>query len=338
MADIPQTLALLVLSQNYRGPIVNQINLQSQLLKLLPFVEGAGKNCAFAIKTSGIVAEEYDDGDDATNFGSNAQADAVLQWSLQRANFRVTGLAQAAARKSTSPLGNLEPWADNMVDAAGALASRVNGQLYVGAGTGRKIAGLDVAIGDLANTYATIDRTTNADWRPTVVDPGSPTALTLALLRDDIRKIYEKSGFRPDLAMVSPTVFNIIGALFDPNRNYMQDTVNTKRGRIQLDAGFEGIRVDGTTFIQDKDCPNGKIYYINTNYTRVEYLLDAPPVAIDGQERMPTNDGFGITPLGMTVERLGKKGDSDAAQCKTYIQLVVDRPNACGVRKNVKVS
>jgi hypothetical protein len=29
-------------------------------------------------------------------------------------------------------------------------------------------------------------------------------------------------------------------------------------------------------------------------------------------------------------------GDSDKAEMKTYLQLVVDRPNACGVRFNIQ--
>ena len=78
MADIPQTVALLVLAQNYRGDVVRQINRRSALLKLLPLVKGEGKNCAWSVEGSGAVAENYTEGQDASNFGSDSQNEALL--------------------------------------------------------------------------------------------------------------------------------------------------------------------------------------------------------------------------------------------------------------------
>jgi hypothetical protein len=50
---------------------------------------------------------------------------------------------------------------------------------------------------------------------------------------------------------------------------------------------------------------------------------------------LTANDGFGPIPLLMTLEPLAKTGDSDKYSVKTYLELKVDRPNSCGVRKNV---
>lgn len=335
MADTAQTLALITLAQNYRGDIVRQINRRTMLLRLLPIVKGEGKNVAFVPEADGALAENYSDGADAANFGSDAQASATLSWGLYRANFHVTGLAQAAASTSGTPLGNLALWARNQINGAAKLASTVNKDLFSGAGTGTLIAGLDVAIGSTSNTYAGIDRSQggNAYFRPTVVDPGVLTSPTFALIRDDIRQIYEASGENPDIAVCSPAVFNKVGSLFDATRRQI-DNVMTARGKIALDFGFQALEVDGCMFVKDKDATANQIYYLNTNHVRVEYLPPKQPPGVPAQQ-MSANDGFGAVPLGITYEMLAKLGDSDRAQAKSYVQLVVDRPDACGVRLNV---
>lgn len=340
MADNPQTLALITLAQQFRGDVIRQINRQTGLLKLLPFVKGEGKNCAWVTEADGMIAENYADGADAANFGSDAQASATLSWGLYRANFRVTGLALAGSATSMTPAGNVALWARNMVNAAGKLASTINAGLFTGAGTGTLLTGLDVAVAQTTNTYAGINRSTggNEYFRPTVVDPGSLQAPTFASIRDEIRQIYEACGENPDIAVVSPAVFNKVGSLFDPTRRQIQDVITTSRGKISLDAGFGALEVDGCMFVKDKDCQANRIYYLNTNHVRVEYLPSANPSQDMGVRAMQTDDGFGLTPLGMTVEPLAKLGDSSRAECKTYLQLVVDRPNTCGARLNVATS
>ncbi len=336
MSDVPQTLALVTLAQNYAGDVVRQINRRTQLLKLLKFVQGEGKNCAFATEADGMVAENYADGADAANFGSDAQASATLSWGLYRSAFRVTGLALAASATSRTPQGNVALWARNMVNAAAKLATTINAGLFTGAGTGTLIAGLDVALAQTTNTYASINRSTggNEYFRPTVVDPGAPTGLTFALIRDDVRKIYEASGMMPDLAVCSPAVFNAVGGLFDNTRRYVQ-VVNTARGEVTLAAGYGALEVDGVMFVKDKDCQANRIYYLNTEHIRIEYLPPVNPAQDMATQSVNVDDGFGPTPLAMRVEPIAKLGDSSRAQCKTYIQLVVDRPNTMGTRLNV---
>lgn len=337
MADTPQTLALITVAQNYRNNIVRQINRRSALMRVIPIVPGEGKNCAFVVEQDGAVSENYAEGADASNFGSDAQAEAILSWGLYRDNFKVTGLAMAAAATSRTPQGNVQLWARNLINASSKLASTINGVLFSGAGTGTTIAGLGVAIGDATNTYAGIDRSTATYWRPIVVDPGSLTAPTLSLIRDDVRQIFEASGENPDIAVVSPAVFNVLGGLFDPQRQYASE-VTTARGTVTLDMGFKGLVLDDMVFIKDKDCTANRIYYLNTNHVRIEYLPTASPgVAKVLEQQIPADDGFGQLPLGLTYEALAKTGDADKAMVKTYLQLVVDKPNSCGCRKNVAV-
>lgn len=338
MADTPQTLSLITLAQQYRGDTVRQINRRVALLKFLPIVAGEGKNCAWAPEAGGALAENYSEGADAANFGSDAQASAVLSWGLYRSPFHVTKLTMDAAATTMTPLGNRMIWARNLVNASAQLASYINQELYTGPGTGTRIGGLDVAIGNVSNTYAGIDRSQggNAYFRPTVVDPGVPTAISLALIRDDLRKIYEASGQTPDVAFCSPTVWNTIGGLFDATRRQI-DVVTTARGPIRLDFGYQALEVDGTVFVKDKDASlaaTNSIYYLNTNHLKLQYLPSANMSALP-QFDVEADDGFGSVPLGFDYEMLAKNGPSERAEVLSTIQLVCDRPNACGVRRNI---
>ena len=161
MGDVPQTLSLIVQAQEYRGDIIRQINRRVVLLKLLPLRRGSGKNVAWAAESSGAIAENYAEGADAANYGSDAQTAATISWGLYRAPIHVTKLALDSAATSQTPAGNRALWARNQVNAAAALAALVEADGFTGAGTGTLVGGLNMAIGDDTNTYATIARGSN---------------------------------------------------------------------------------------------------------------------------------------------------------------------------------
>jgi hypothetical protein len=335
MADTVTTLSLITLAQEYRHDVVRQINRRCTLLKMLPIKVGSGKNIAWAPEYDAAIAENYSEGADASNFGGDAQTAAVLSWGLYRSNIHVSSLAMDASKNASSPVGNRARWAREVVNGSAKLASTLNAALYSGAGTGTTIGGLGVAIGSTTNTYATIDRSVGANsfFRPTVVDPGVSTAPTMALLRDDIRQIYEACGKNPDFAVCSPAVFNAIGGLFDNTRRYVQQ-VSTARGPITLDAGYGALEVDGVMFLKDKDATANQIFYLNSDHVWLEVL---PPADVPDEvmNQVQADDGFGSVPLSFAYEKLAKLGASDRAQIRSTMQLVVDRPNSCGVRKNV---
>ncbi|MHC4648424.1 MAG: phage major capsid protein [Planctomycetota bacterium] len=333
MADTPRTLALTTLAQNYAPEIVRAFNRRATALTVLPIRVGSGKNVGWVAEEDAAVGENFAEGADAANFGSDAQSSATLSWGLYRSNFRVTDLARAAAATSMTPEGNLRLWARDLVNASAKLASTLNGVIYSGAGTGTTYAGLAVAVGNTTNTYATIDRSTDTWWAPTVVDPGSLTAPTFSLIRSDLRTIYTAGGEYPDIALCSPAVFDKLGSLFDSNRRYV-DNIRTARGDIKLDASLRAIDIEGCMFLKDKDATANTIYYLNTDYVHVEVL---PPSNLPEQvdANVSANDGFGTIPMMFNYQLLAKTGASDKAQVVTQSQLVVTNPVKCGTRKNV---
>lgn len=337
MADTTQTLSLTTLAQLYRGDVVRQANRQCAALRVLRIVPGSGKNTAWAPEYDGAIGESFSEGADAANFGSDGQASAILEWGSYRSNFHVSGLAMAAAASMApaSPVGNQDLWGRNMANAGAKLASTINAAIHAGAGTTGTIAGFGVALGSASNTYAGIDRSSATYWRPIISDPGSLTIPTLTSIRKHQGLIYTACGEYPDVAFCPVDVFDTIGSLFDGNRQYVQ-TVNTARGQINLEAGYEGISFNGTVFLRDKDAVANKIVFVNSRHVRIEYLPPAIPGLSEVMSKVYTpDDGFGVVPLGMTYEKLAKSGDSDKAQVKTYVQLVVDRPNSCGMMLNV---
>lgn len=344
MADNLTTLALLVLAQSFRGDIVNQINRSVQLLKFIPITSGEGKNVAWAAGADGTLTENYSEGADAANFGGETQDAATLSWALYRANPKATKLAQDAAASSRTPLGNRSVWVKEVKTHAAALAKKVNQECFAGPGTGTRIAGLDTAIATDNNTYANIDRTdaAKAYWKPTVVDGGVDLAPTLAQLRDDSRKIYEASGERPDLAVTCPSVFNVVGGLFDATRRQVEVVSTSARGAVKLDAGFHALELDGMPIVMDMDATktatSGTMYYLNTNHVELQYLPDADQMdALKAMNmKVSANDGYGEVPLGFTYEMLAKTGPADKAEILSTCQLAVTRPNACGARKRIQ--
>lgn len=336
-----QTAALLILAQNYAGDIIRQINRRSVALALLAKKPGEGKNVAWAAQSSGAVAEAYAEGADAASFAADAQSSAIIPWSFYRSNFSVSGFAKAAARTSRTPEGNIELIARDIVDASAALSDQLNKHIYTGQSgqTPGQIVGFDEAIGLTNNTYATIDRTTNAFWRPYVADPGVPTALTFAQIRLDLASIMKAGGVKPNVALVGPETLNAVGALFDPQKLYTMQTTKVlgAEGMVELEGGIGAIKFDGCYFVEDKDATEGKIYYVNTDAADVQYLPLDEPMMGGSDEMMETQayDGFEEIPLGMRTEALARTGDADKAMIKVYPQLRVRRPNQCGVRKNI---
>jgi hypothetical protein len=165
-----------------------------------------------------------------------------------------------------------------------------------------------------------------------VVDPGVPTSPTFALIRSDLGAIGDACGESPDIAVCPTAVFNAVANLFEANRRWT--VVNTARGQVKLDAGFEGLEIDGCMIVKARRATANQIYYLNTNHVHVEFLPDTtfPP---DVYQMMRADDGYGSVPLGFSYSMLAKLGPADRAQVLAQMQLVVERPSSCGIRKNV---
>lgn len=349
-----QNIAATVLAQNYAGDVNRQINRSASFLRMIPITVGEGQNVAFVAEGSGAVAQPMAEGAGGTSTSSDAQLKAILNWSYYDQTFEVTGPAQAAARTSRTPAGNLNLIRRQLVNSLTAMATRINKDCFSGDGTAspKQITGLDQAIMTTSGTYATIDKGTNTYWQPTLINPGAALQISLGQIRDDLQQIRVKSGMFPDLAFCHDAVFNEVGNLFDSQRRLIQTVteIETARGKIQLNGGFTGIEVDGCVFVREKDATlesgntSGRIYYVNSNcvdlqvQVQPDFLAAMPNFNVEPEQMLQVNDGFGDTPLLAAVVKLAKVADAARFMSKVYAELRVRRPNSCGVRRFVKIN
>jgi len=337
MADYDLSDISTALAQNFRPRVIRTFNATSMLMRTLPIVRGAGKNIAWPFEDSGAYAENFSDGADVSVYGSDVPAPAVLPWGLYRANWLATNLAVSAAGSSASPADLIALEARGMVNSIRKLTSTLNAAFYSGAGTGTTIAGLGVALDD-SNTYAGVVRGSVAAMRAKVIDPGTATAPTFALIRKDLYDIKDICGELPDLAFVNSAGFLKLAGMFDDLRRFEQDiTIQTARGAITLDASVGKLQIEGCTFIADKDATAGSIHYLNSNYVHVEYLPypGSDQIITEGMLAANADDGYGPLPLGLNIYPLARTGAARKFTAEVQLNLVVEKPTACGVRKHL---
>jgi len=342
MADNPMLLSAVkgALSVDFRPRVMRTVNRRARTLRLLRAEKGGGQAFFKSIELSGALAETYAEGADVSNTGTDAVAAFTLPWARYRANFKVTGDVEAAAATSTSPADFMRPLFRSLENGIMAAASAMNVDVFSGGG-GNAMVGLGTALLD-NNTYGTIDRTqaANTTFRGNVVDPGVSTDVTLDNLAKDIGDtIYTACGEQPDLAICSPKVFYTIRNKFFPNQRFTTDSLDLARGTVKLGYKVEVMDIEGCLFMKDKDATANQIFYLNTQYAYVVLLQQVAeteqfPAYYDLGEQ-DLNDGGGPMPLGMKVYELGPTGDSRKITAQIKPALVIDRPNACGIRKNV---
>lgn len=299
--------------------VIRTFNAQARLLAKLPKTPVLGQNATWDFEGTGAAVETFNDGDDVSNYSADDPYKAQLVLQGLRSNVRAGDQAVAAA-KNAGPAALGAFWRRLSLNAMRKFASVVNQALYAGSGS---FVGLAAAIAD-TGTYATIDRSTNANFRSLVVDPGSLTAPTIAQLRGDIATIYDNCGEVPPLAVCRTAEFNKIAGLFTEVRRI------NEAGR--MDMTVDAIEIDGCILMKDKDCTANAIYYLNPNYLEVQYL---PQDAVEGGFPIMASDGQSELNLGIRGYDLARVGAAARGTFQSFLQLVVRHPKAMGKRLNV---
>lgn len=336
MGDFDLASVTGALAQNLKDVVTRTFNSTAPTLRMFRMEQGEGKNCAWDVEGTGAIGENFADGADVANTGSDAVQMAKLDWGLYRSNFKITNLAAAAARSSRSPAGLVRPLARSLQNSARKLSSTINGVAYSGAGAGTTIFGLAGGVKD-DNTYAGIDRTqaANAGFRAKVIDPGALTDPTIALVRGDLGAIYDICGEKIDVALCNTAIWNKLAAQFTEVRRFTQDVFLGGR-QVTLDASVDAIVIDGCVFVKDKDATANAIYYLNSAYVSWEFLPPAVEILPEGATMMQLEDSQGGLGLQVAVYPIARLGAAGKFTMEAQLQLKVEKPNACGKRLNVK--
>jgi hypothetical protein len=186
------------------------------------------------------------------------------------------------------------------------------------------------------NTYAGIERGANAFWRAKVIDPGAATVLTRDQIGKDTSDVKVVCNERPDIAICHPDVFQKVRGLFESGRRWEKE-VYTARGKTILDNSADVIVIDNCQFIEDKDATTGQILYLNSNYIHVE-VLPRPAGTGWASPLIPADQSDIATLLSaFHAYEIARLGESRRGSVAAKLQLVVEKPQAFAIRKNISV-
>lgn len=342
MADQNFNAALVAaLEQRYRREVVQQPNRATVLLNLMSKRPGKGKNIAYDISVGTEVGQVFDDGADVVTYNNDTELPVTHSWGEYGDAFAITGRAEDAADGDGTELSNL--WAKKLIDARNRAAAKAQLDLMTGDGTGspQKLLGLFAAAGPLDSTgiYGGQNRATFPQWAGNkFANAGVPRPITTKLLQDCLTATYIASGMTPDFMITTPTIWQKIGDMIQPDRRYNQ-SVNVRGQEISIDQGYEWVLFNGIPIFKDKDIPAGNFAGLSMSHIGIEYLpvaaqrlarssvLGQYTIAGTPQEQKGA-EGTPGTPLVATLHLLARTGNKTKCQLLTTIQTWSDKNNA----------
>lgn len=339
ISNLTSTLAVYATEfKSVPGGVVDQINRSVTLAKLLPWKAPMQADIGFVAKGSGATAAKNTEGGSIAAGAPNARVTARLDWALYDSAFGVTDLAASKAAMMSSPEAEKNLWMAELADHTVQLAKTLEGKLFTATGGTQEISGLALAIDDTL-PYAGIDPAVDTFWASTVVDTAA--SLSFGAIRSDKTAIAKASGHMPNLAVCDLDTLDKINALFDNSKVYNYNVNVPSVGQVSLEGGAGRISFDGMDFVGAVDCPANTIYYLNTRFIHVEYLLtpewvslmsriNAAMVARGGSVADPA-----IGPFQFYLKDLPVAAHVSQAAVVSQCQLVVTQRNAFGVRKNI---
>lgn len=330
-----------VLAELFEETIQWQINRAVVLSQLLDVTPGTGKNIQWVARfgTAAPAGAVIADGADVSVYNSDTKVPAVLQFGTYHDAFSLTGKARAGAMAAGNPQELADLFSEEITESVTRLAMAIAADIYTGTGATDTIHGLLAADGGLAatGTYAGIDRATYSQWASNVLaNGGVPRALSLDLMREMRRTIYQSSGERPDLIVCDPIQHENYGKLFGSERRYV-DNVRLRGQTIKLDGGYQVLEFDGIPVVEDINCPAGKMVFLSTRYVHLKQLPSAPDNINRSIGTIPLHGtpeeqyGAGRSALSARIQPLAITGDASKFELICYPQVQVKRPQACGV-------
>lgn len=160
---------------------------------------------------------------------------------------------------------------DRMEEAEQKMKDDLADDLFSGGGV-KGIVGLDTAVN--TGTYGGIAGATYTWWqsgasstshtRSQLIDP-TDTTHYIALLFQAASRSCLHLGQTPNLIVTTPLVWDIYEQTLQADARYPK----TGRGQKIADAGFDVIEWRRTPVLKDELCPNGYVYFLNTNFVNL---------------------------------------------------------------------
>lgn len=358
MADINYELSIMTLVIPYLLERRTQIGRKAPLFSMLRKRPGSGKVASDVIEVGGATITNTAEGADAPDASINNELPYSFNFGSYDSAMKITEQARRASGTVSGPPTGTGSYtakeAQEFSTRVVQVIEDIERDFWDGSGVNEIISLYD-AIGDTTNTYGGINRATlgNEYWHPNVFDDGVPTTPTMALIEEDLTAIRAnayKPG-QPDLCVVSPKVFQAVKSSLNGNITYnvgafAPNGIQT----VGVQYGLEKIAVGSTMIFVDDYAKDTDIAYINSDHAFIEYMpypqgaLMAMDAAITPEILAATRralveakmDGQ-LMPLDMLAKKLGATGSHDKIMVQCFPQLVVARPNSCGMRLNISV-
>ena len=321
------------LSTRFDAKLARQWNRMARTISLLDAKPGQGKAVNWDASTSTQTAATFTEGSDvgSSELLIDPKIIMTLPWGLYRNAFGLSTLQLEAALQSKETADALIDLLDESVyESVAAISSKLNVDLFAGIGSSNELCGLNYSLlssGTYAGQSVAGNLVSNTDANGSVL-----RALSVDLMDKMEAAIFTASGLRPDFIVTTPAVFRKYKGLFESLRRVPGDSVD----RYDTSVSDDGVYFQGIPVVRDKDCPAGCMYFINRSSVHMAYMPAAnfgDAVQFNVRMGMGSNgqdeeQSFGIP---LRIYSLAKTGSSVKFAIETYCQLVVRRPNACGV-------
>ena len=162
------------------------------------------------------------------------------------------------------------------------LKDDLSNDMFTGTG-GKGIVGLDTIVG--AGTAGAINGAVETWWASGVdataylesqlIDSTDTTAFMKRLFQKAVRS-GEHGAETQNLIVTTPLVWDIFESILEEDARYNKST----RGDQIAKAGFDVLWWRSTPIIRDELCPDGRVYFLNTNYLylrthkKVNFMFD----------------------------------------------------------------
>jgi hypothetical protein len=252
----------------------------------------------------------------SADFTVNKNVRANLGWGIYSQPFAITDLEFSAIKSTNDPeMLTLNFLDRKMKEAIQTLATKINGDIFVGAGSDTsdigsvastpRIVGLTPAwangtsipggITSDTGSYAGISRTTYTGWKGNYISNSANTVLSPDLIDHLLTQIFQSCGRYPNLLVGSPNVGRYYRQLFTTTGSTpIFNMINAASGKLDpmipfsnvnngynQNLSYGGIPVVIDPSISEIDGTAGKLYALNTDYLGL-YTL---PYGAPGFER-----------------------------------------------------
>ena len=181
--------------------------------------------------------------------------------------------------------------ATTFVISGAAITTDNTFAVYISGSRNIEVMGLS-GIVSTTKVLQTLDPATYTWWAANVLaNGGTPRAITEGLMQTAMDTTETNSDGAVKAILTSMGVRRAYQALLTTNRRYVATTDLTLKG------GRKALDYNGLPLIADKDCPVGKMFFLDTDYLQILELSDFDWMQEDGAilSRTPGKDAYGAT-------------------------------------------